>query len=309
MTNQTASPPPPRRLSRPHPLVAATKTVAVGHKPDETGRLVLGARGGAVVKVSRASLPRALRLLDAIFKGAEAQGWKVVAGEKYSGKSMTQIVNADHKVAITITEDTTKTRHIPTKAEQVQIDKGYRYGIPEYDHEPNGRLSIRLVECYVAKRSNWNDGVRQRVEDMLGDVVAGIAQAFESYEARDAERLRKEQEDRERKTAALERAYQDLVAKIRVEMVMEQARTWRLAQDLRDYREIVRQRAEALGPLKPEVAGWLAWVEWHLDQELDPPGQLPTMPPTPGRSDERVREHLVANAGRWSDVYLEWSRS
>jgi hypothetical protein len=249
-----------------------------------------------------------LRVLDAIYKGAEARGWEVVAGQKYTGAPATKIVGGGHDVILTIHEETTKTPHIPTKAEQARIHKRDTYGIPEQDHQPNGRLRIKLVECYVAKRSNWSDGVRQNVEDLIEDVLDGIQSAFDAYVERDAERERKEQEHRQRKTAALERAYRDFLVTTRVETVMDQTRRWRLAQDLRDYSSHIRRRAEVHGEISLEVQSWLDWVERHLDEVLDPPGQFPVLPPAPSRADEVVREHLVAGAGRWGDVYLDWSR-
>lgn len=258
--------------------------------------------------MSRAALPRALRVLDAIYKGAEARGWKVVAGKKDTGAPATKIVKDGHDVILTIHEETTKTPHVPTKAEQAQIDKGYSYGIPQHDHEPNGRLRIKLVDCYVARRSNWSDGVRQNVEDLIEDVLDGIQSAFDAYVERDAERERMEQEHRQRRMEALERAYQDFMLTARVESVIDQARKWRLAQDLRAYSADVRQRAPLVGEIQPEVQAWLDWVQRHLDEVLDPPGQLPVLPPAPARADEVVRRHLVAGAGRWGDVYLEWSR-
>jgi hypothetical protein len=237
-------------------------------------------------------MPRALRVLDAIYKGAEARGWNVVAGKKYTGAPATKVVKGSHDVILTIHEETTMTPHVRTKAEQTQIDKGYSFGIPEHDHEPNGRLRIRLIDCYVAKRSNWSDGVRQDVEDLIEDVLDGIQFAFDAYDERDAERERKEQEHRQRQIQALERAYQRLVHTRQEEAVTEQARNWRRAEDLRAYSAEVRLRADRAGAMPPEVLSWLEWVQQHLDEALDPPGHLPTLPAPPRRDDQGVVEHL-----------------
>lgn len=297
------------RLTNPHPLVAATKKAAVGTRPDGTGRLLLGARGSTGIKVSRSALPRALRVLDAIYKGAEARGWQVVAGQKYKGLKATKVVSGDHDVIITIHEGTTKTPHVPNKSEQARIDKRDTYGIPEHDHEPNGRLHIKLIECDVAKRSNWSDGARQNVENLIEDVLDGIQSAFTAYEERDAESERQEHERRQRRIVALESAYQRLVHTRRVEAVMEQSRTWRQAEDLRAYATEVRLRAERAGGTPPEVQEWLEWVQRHLDEVLDPPGHLPTLTAPPSRDDKGVVEYLNTGRGNWSQAWLDWTRA
>lgn len=165
------------RLTKPHPLVTATQQAAVGAEPDETGRLILGRGGAAKVKISRSALPRALRLLDARCKGAEERGWKVEAGTRYSGNANTTITSAGHKVEFTMHEETTRQPHTPTKAEEEAVRRGRGYGIPQWDYEVTGRLLLKL-DHYLASRSNFRDGVRQRLDERLDDVLVEVGRIF-----------------------------------------------------------------------------------------------------------------------------------
>src|SRR5689334_18222543 len=57
----------PQQLRNPHPLVAATRRFYEGVRPDEDGRMRPGPKEGvAHLIVSRATLGRALRVLEAI---------------------------------------------------------------------------------------------------------------------------------------------------------------------------------------------------------------------------------------------------
>lgn len=277
------------RLSKPHPLVVGTRDEATRAKPDETGRLDLGGARSARIKVSRTALPRALRVLDAICKAAAARGWEVVADKTYSGRPTTKVRHGHHDVDFTITEETDREPHVPNKGEQARIEQGYGYGVPEWDYAPSGRLRLRLVECYTARRGSWGDGVRQRVDDLLTQVLDEVAYVFEEEDRRAAEREREERERVALQKVALEDAYQRLAHDRRVSAVERQVQNWRLAHDLRRYAEEVRTRLAMSGEQHEPTLRWLAWVQRYLDEVLDPPSRCRSCRRTPSPPTRQCR--------------------
>lgn len=61
-----ATVPVPSHLRAAHPMIAATRVAAESLRPDETGRLRLRAKGLVELRVSRAALSRALRLVQGL---------------------------------------------------------------------------------------------------------------------------------------------------------------------------------------------------------------------------------------------------
>jgi hypothetical protein len=252
-----------QRLTSPHPFVVATQEAVRGAKTDDAGRLELGHREGAArLAVSRAALPRALRLLDALCKGAEARGWQVGVGTKYTGRQVTEIQHDGMEVRFTIVEGTDKEPHVLTKSQQEALDRGSPWGIPRWDQTANGKLSLRFVEAYYASRSNWNDGVRKQLEEVLTDVLDHVGLAFDADRANSALRAREGAEREARRAAAAEAQRQREVHAQREAAVEAQVSRWRLAQDLRAYSDQVRARLPAEGA-EPTRA-WLTWVDEYL---------------------------------------------
>jgi hypothetical protein len=65
------------RLSKPHALVRATRDALKHGLKDEYGRLWPATFGGLEVRVSRASVGRALRIMDALLRAVESMGYTV----------------------------------------------------------------------------------------------------------------------------------------------------------------------------------------------------------------------------------------
>jgi hypothetical protein len=62
---------------------------------------------------------------------------------------------------------------------------------PEFDSARMGELSIEIAERYVGGlRRNWKDGRRQRIEDLVDDIVSGIITYLAGLKARRVEHER-----------------------------------------------------------------------------------------------------------------------
>src|SRR5262249_30644478 len=89
-------------------------------------------------------------------------------------------------VTFTITEKIQWKQHVPTVEElaaeerrkkRLQITWNSTYGrtYPEWDFVRTGLLALEIENHYVkGLRRSWNDGKRQRLEDVIEDVVIGL---------------------------------------------------------------------------------------------------------------------------------------
>jgi hypothetical protein len=290
------------RLLQPHPLVASTQQAAASRKPDETGRLIL--QGDiARFKVSRPALPRALRILDALCKAAEARRWSVQASRRYSGGPNMIFTNGMAKVEFDVIEETTRVRHVRTPAEDTRSARSGSSGIPEWDYTLTGRLRLRL-DHYLSKRANFTDGVRRSLDDQLGEVLNEVGRIFDAEGERDAEREREQQVRQQQRVDAIEEAYLDLIEDRRLEAVTALMTDWRLARDLRQYAEQVRATLAEMTPEARQRAGdWLAWVQPHL-HGLEAAVAAPGLPPDPRRNDVSLAPLIAGRGG--NDAWLEW---
>ena len=143
----------------------------------------------------------------------------------------------------------------------------------KWDYQPTGLLRFRINEWGgEGARKTWIDGRRQRLEDVLNDVVVGLVTFAE------AERRAREERERQRLEWEAERARQaELERRRREEEARRQeleheAEVWARAKNLRNYVEAVECQARMVGvglELGTELRCWLDWARQHADR-LDP---------------------------------------
>lgn len=171
---------------------------------DEYGRLGTHRSGYANVKASLKSLNRAMRILDAIFKEAERQGFKVGTLTKYDRNATFIQVDQD-KVYISIMEE--------GKQNRTRInDKSSRWPEYEYDRCTTGKLKLQLAtNVYSYSSKSLSDTKTKTLEERIDEVFPLLLQIaeeeridrLESEErARKAEIARKIREQQEREYQA-----------------------------------------------------------------------------------------------------------
>lgn len=182
------------RLTHPHALIRMTAEVFRARKPDQSGMLFRPWKEKCLdMRVSRESLPRALRIMDALLKAVEARGFKIAGTD--GEKKGTYIELLGEKVEIALEEKTKREDHVLTKDEAERKAKYGWSSAPRWDYEPSGILQLRIKEIWGdGARKIWSDGKTQRLEEMLNDVVAGlivVAEAKRQYQI-EMERQRRE---------------------------------------------------------------------------------------------------------------------
>jgi len=177
-------------LERPHPLVRAASKYFHMRNPPLTSHLD--------ISVSKDSLDRALRIMDALIKALVARGLPVevtelrVRGSGYyryaerSPDSNVTRVQVDGEWVAFGMEERSKVV-IPDPPEPPKHLRGeererwIRWNEPRRTLVPNGVLVLKLKNLvYLRVRAEWKDGARKKLEDQLNDVVAHVYLAGEA---------------------------------------------------------------------------------------------------------------------------------
>jgi hypothetical protein len=197
--------------SRLHPIATALRQALRAAKPDGEGFIRVGQSGVVGAAIGRASIDRAVLIVDTAFKTLEATGQKVTTAQG----GVNVIVNGEALV-LQIAETKDKKEHEPTKGElKAQADWEERrakwptlYGSDRrhwrtWDYFASGRLSLSVVDPLRNQWQSdhligrWHDRKTRRLEDYMNEMVvamfAGSAIVRHNrIEAETAERRRQE---------------------------------------------------------------------------------------------------------------------
>lgn len=262
-------------LERPHPLVRDTKKWLTMRNPPSVASLD--------VSVSRESLDRALRILDALLKALKSRGLVVEVRERsrsdqyraYHQETFDPIgtrVNVEgewvafrleERSRVVVPDPPEPPKHLRGIERERWVENRRPYRRLEY----NGVLVLRFRNVdYLDVRKEWKDGARKKLEEQLNDVVAHLYLAGEALRQKriehdEAERARAERERRE---------YEDLVRRQEEEKKAKELsgllERWRLARDIREF----VAEALALGA-DPKIT--LDWALAYADK-IDPLDKL-----------------------------------
>jgi len=208
--------------------------------------------------ISETTLPRVLRIFDALIKTLEPLGCSLTDDLKF-------VVNNEN-VFISVSESKDKIDHIPTREENIRLLEyeerkrknswASNPNIRKYDHIYNGKISL-----IIDSEKSFRDCKSYIIEDRLGDILVML------YEASNENRLRREaREADERKRE--EEAH--LREKRRERYNNEIERTKALINEAKDYNTACQIRAyisamEQKEALNQDEADWLSWAKQKAD--------------------------------------------
>jgi hypothetical protein len=245
-----------------HPAIAQTKAYwaaqnrgEVNYRDNKMTRLN--------VSVSKQSLPRALRLLQALFTALEHRGHKVAATKE--GKTI--FIVLDEALEVSLREPNRQVPHVPT-AKELADAKRYSWMKPApYDLVSSGTLILNIENVWDI-RHTWKDGKTQRLEEVLNDVVVGLLEAAlqkkERREEQERERLRVEEIERQREVAR-QRFKQERARVRRFERLRAASR------EHDDLLAFLGQLQITVGEVdeRSEIGRWLEWASGYL-KRTDP---------------------------------------
>lgn len=259
-------------LDSPHRLVAATEQALRRPKHRDLRGLPITDRRALDVSVSEASLPRALRIMDALAKALDARSMPIRIESDGKGRSHVKILDQD--LAVRLGESTLRTERELTLQERRDMKQyGHAYLPNRYSYKSTGLLKLGIIGNYSDELKNIvADGKHQRVEQRLNEFVVKLEEEAvrrqRQEERREREhrlweeqaRLRREREERQREELERLKALED------------EARSWRRAGDIRAY--VAAAEAKAIGEhgtvaSDSELGRWIAWARNKADW-IDP---------------------------------------
>jgi hypothetical protein len=263
----------PKDLERAHDAIRELGIALGEAKLDQHERLVVDGGPHPTLAVTVATHRRALLLLDGLAKALVERG--ATAALEANGAQRRLVLRvAGEAMTLSVVERLGQKEHEPTPEEQERIAKGYRYGIPKYDHFPAGRLQLTLHDVHL-QRSSWSDTDTRRLEQSLGSVILGAESEVERRRARRAqeeeeqrlrEQQRREQEEEQQRQRDLQARAKHAGAL--VQSLKDMARDWSEAERIRAFLAAVG----AALPVEQRNDLSVKWLEWAARRadELDP---------------------------------------
>jgi hypothetical protein len=263
----------PETLDAPHPLVAATERAFRQLKRREPRQAPTSGRQSLDIGVSDDSVPRALRIMDALAKALDARGMPLRIIE-LDGKRRSCATLQGQDLAIRIVENTLRTERELTQKELREKEKyGHVYLPNRYSHQPTGMLKLGIIGGYHDELRNVvADGKRQRIEQCLNEFVVKL-EAEAVRRKREAERREREHrlwEERERRRREREEIQRKEAEQLKA--LEEEVRQWKRAEEIRAYVAAVEASTTREGGANSsdsELGQWLAWAR-HKADWIDP---------------------------------------
>jgi len=251
------------RLSNPHPLTTATKQ-QLEKWADQYGITRSGGPQLFRVRVSKPSIPRALRIIDALFKAFDKRVWKVKAATYDRGSASVTI--DEEQVEFTLEEPTHQRAHELTAQEKKDKERSGSAWAPRFDYVAGGKLTLKITSYYwgTGLRTSWKDREGSTVETKLNEFLAGM-RLVAGYRRQETNR-REEEERRREELIARQREIQrrkDAEAKA-VRALFDDAALWKQVHRVREYVAAIRtgaaERGQSIEP-SSDIGQWLEWAE------------------------------------------------
>jgi hypothetical protein len=254
-----------------HPVVVRSERLLRNAKKDENEILVPRKGTTTHLHVTEATLPRALRILDAMFGVLEERGMQIVWPNEENASL--RVVCEAESIGFALEEILDRKAHTPTEQEAARHKRDYWWSPPKWDYQPTGLLRICLLngETTGARRT-WSERKERSLESQLGAIVLGIVTLVESIKKVEAERQRWRDE-----WAAKERRAQE--ERRRQEEFTRKSEVIRKAAQALHESQLVRKLAVCLGnsphlhnlPFESfqQMQGILEWCSEYADR-IDP---------------------------------------
>jgi len=282
-----------RKLGRAHPLIKQSTEILKNCKPDANGILEKPKMACIDIRVSRKSLSRALRIMEALVKGLETRGGSVaISGES----TLVEILGV--RLGFGIIEQLNRKK---VEVKNHDLNGYYHFGHSRFDEIriPSGNLCLMLndPDFYWDSRfrKNWRDTENKRLENGLN----GFMKCLLKLAVHKKERIRqKEEEERQRLDRQRRREEEErLRAERRRQIKEEQQRLSRLVSAAEDWKKslLLREYINAIEAatltgacsFNPEngLENWLKWAREQADR-LDP--LTPSPPSILDEADEAI---------------------
>lgn len=258
-----------------HPLVVRLERLFRHGKKDEKALLVPRNGFAPHLKVTEATLPRALCILDALFRGFEGRGIQITWPKDETANL--SLVWESESIGFCLSEILDTKPHTPTEQENARRKREPWWSAPKWDYQPTGLLRISLLcsETTSARR-NWSEGKKRSIEECLGEVILGIGALVKAIKKVKAERQRwhEEFEAEQKKRREAERRHEEFAR--RAEVISKAAQALHQSQLVRSLAiclgsssHLQKLNNESLSRLR-EVLEWCSDYANRIDPTCHP---------------------------------------
>ena len=227
------------------------------------------------IRVSRASLDRAIRVMAVLVAVIEREGFSVSVGDGHREQTTATIYGQTIKFGLVERVERVEASVAPSGG---LVDRVLKYGAqPPVAREPSGKLLIEVWDIWSAQKKRWKDGKTAQLEELIPKVLAGFIRialyrrAEEERRGAEARERQKRIEERDRLLAAIK------AEKARVRALRHVAADWSRAEQLRSFISAAchagSQHGQATEPGTP-FGDWLTWAAKQADR-LDPLKESP----------------------------------
>ncbi len=237
---------PPSPDVRLAPLAAATRKKLLSIKQAD-GLIEPREKDAFACRVSKGGIEEACRLLDALEKAAPQYG-----GMFAPGKEAVEFLHDGQAITLRLLEQYTTTQ------EPVPGRTYAAWERPPVEYHFTGKFALEILD-YFEGRKRWTDGKRQRLCEVLVDVMEGLVIAAQAVKQRrlDMEEQRRRWDEEAKRRAERERLVKDR-NDFRTKLLAE-AQAEREHQALLEYLASLHDWLDQfVGPLPESSARWLS---------------------------------------------------
>lgn len=257
-----------------HPLILQARAKLAKANESAHGILCI-AEQCLDIRVSRASLDRAIRVMAGLVAVIEREGFSVSVGD--GNREQTTAAIYGQTISFGLVEQVERVE-APVAPSGGLVDRVLKYGAqPPVPRKPSGKLLIEVWDIWGSHKKRWKDGKTAQLEDLVPKVLAGfirIALGRRAEEEKRAVEARERQsriEEHERLLTAIK------AEKARVRALRRLASDWLRAEQLRSFISAAchagSQHGQATEPGTP-FGDWLTWAAKQADR-LDPLKESP----------------------------------
>ena len=256
-------------LNSPHEFVRNSRKVLLESEPDFKGKVGLNRNNCLCIEVAPENIDRALRIMDALLKGFEANGLRVFSGE--SGKAPATFAEIfGEKIHFCLKEKHRCIEHKPVDEETERQRHFSMRTLHRWDFIPMGELSLN-IEVFRGrgsvweKRKKWADSTSRPLEEKIGDFIVEAVRIAEIVHRKELEleEERRRQEELNRKKREQEE---------RIQTLEENAKIWSKCQLFRHYVESL-EAAFAANKFsekhREKIGKWILWAKEYIES-IDP---------------------------------------
>lgn len=262
-----------RRGDLSHPLVVQTREV-LKHAQVENRQILITQEPCLDIRVSKAGLDRALRIMATLIHAIESEGFSIAVGPGHREKTVVKI----HGQGVTFgLVEKVERVELAAPPEGGVLQRVLSYGGTPVEFTPTGRFSLEVWHPWRASPKRWKDGKTLKLEDLIPQILAGFIRIAlaERNEQEQREAARREQQRREEERAHLQHLIRQEEARTRA--LMRAVLHWLRASQLRSFLSAARDAALQAGQSVDSGTPFGAWLKWAEEQadRMDPLKQSP----------------------------------